>query len=283
MASTVSTFNKSYLPDEFGQLLIATASKQSVALQVATVITSQSNEFRIPLISGEVTAGWYAENAEITLSDSAAGEEVVRPRKIAGLTKISAELANDSSPQAAQVTGESVGRSISASIDSAFFGSATGSGTPPKGLGAFADSAVTLITAPTEWADIDPFIQAIFGIEAIGGNLTSFVAHPADAQILASLKKQSGSNEPLLAPDATSPTTRRLAGLPLYTSTAVTQGTIYGIDATRTFVIIREDVTVEVDRSVYFGSDSVAVRGIARIGFGYPHSAAIARIMLAAA
>ncbi|TQO20328.1 HK97 family phage major capsid protein [Rhodoglobus vestalii] len=284
-SSTTSPFNKSYLPSDFGDLLIATASQMSVALQVATVVITANNEFRIPTITAEAGAGWYAENADISLSDATAGEEVVRPRKIAGLSKLSSELVDDSSPEATRVVGESVARSIATGIDSAFFGTADGTGVPPKGIGAFADGAITLVTTEsgtTTWADSDPFTSAIFKVEALGGNLTSFIANPVDAELLAKLKKETGSNEPLLSPDATSPTTRRLAGAPLFTSSSVAVGTVIGIDKSRTFVVLRKDVGVEVDRSVFFDSDSVAVRGIARVAFGYPHAKSLARVKLSA-
>jgi len=282
MANSTTSFANAYTPDEYGQLLIATTSKMSIAMQVCTLVNTDSTEFRMPIVTGEVSSAWYAENADITLADPTAGEEVIRPRKIAGLSKISSELANDSSPQASRVVGDSIARSIATGIDAAFFGSADGTGVPPKGLGAFADAALTTIAAPAAWANVDEFIEAVYGVELQGGTLTSFVANPADAEALAKLKRESGSNEPLLAADATSPTTRRLAGVPMYVSSAVTAGTIYGIDQTRAFVVLRSDVAVEVDRSVYFGSDSVAVRGIARVGFAYPHPKSIARIELTA-
>ena len=284
MASATTSTAAAWLPADYGQLLIATASKMSVALQTTTVVTTQSNEFRIPTIDAEVAAAWYLENIDFTLSDAGFAEEVVRPRKLAGLSKLSSELVNDSTPDAAREVGLSVARSIATGTDAAFFGSAPGTGTPPKGLGAFADAAVTTVTTAagvTTWADLDPFTAAIFGVEAVGGSLTSFVANPADAEKLAKLKKQSGNIEPLLSPDATSPTTRRLAGLPLFTSSAVTVGTVYGLDISRVYTVMRSDATVEIDRSVYFGSDSVAVRGIARVAFGYPHAKSIARIKLA--
>jgi HK97 family phage major capsid protein len=280
MASSTTTFNDSYLPSDFGALLVATATQMSVVMQTTTVVNTASSEFRMPTISGEVAAGWYSENSEITLADATAGEEVVRPRKIAGLSKLSVELVNDSSPQAAGVVGDSIARSIAAGIDAAFFGSATGAGVPPKGVGALTDSQVTKVAAPAAWANIDPFLEATFKVEAEGGSLTSFIANPADAQLLAMLKRATDSNEPLLAPDATSPTTRRLAGLPLFTSSAVTPGTIIGIDATRIFTVLGTDVTVDVDRSRYFDSYSVGVRGVARVGFGFPHSKSVARISL---
>jgi HK97 family phage major capsid protein len=214
MALATTNTPAAFTPDAYGSLVIATASKISVALQVTTVVNSVSSDFRIPVVTGEVSAGWYAENTDITLADVGTAEEVVTPRKIAGLSKISNELANDSTPAASEIVGNSIARSIATGIDAAFFGSAPGTGVPPKGIGAFTDALVTTISAGTAWANVDPFTDAIFAAETAGASLTSFIANPADAQILAKLKKETGSNEPLLSPDATSPTTRRLAGLP---------------------------------------------------------------------
>lgn len=277
-----STLNTAaaFLPEDYGNLLIATASKMSVALETTTVVTTTSTEFRIPLVTDEAGADWYAEQAEIAIDDATLGEETVRPRKVAGFTPLSNELVNDSSPSAAIVIGDSIARSIATKIDAALFGNAPGTGVPPKGIGAFADGAVSLVTAPAAWANVDPFIEAIFKVDTAGGNITAFVANPADAETLAKLKKETGSNEPLLAPDANSSTRRSLAGVELHTSAAVPAGTIYGYDKTRLFTVVRDDVSVEMDRSVLFRSDSTAIRAVARIGFGYTHPKSIARIKL---
>lgn len=278
--STTTVTPAAFLPDEFGGLLVTTASKMSVAMQTTTVVNTGSTEFRIPIISTEIGASWYGEKDEITVTDPGLAEEVVRPRKVAGLSKISNELANDSNPASAQVIGDSLGRTIATNIDAALYGSATGTGNPPKGLGAFTDAQVTLVAAPAAWANVDPFTEAVYKLDAIGATLTAFVANPADAEALAKLKRETDSNEPLLAPDANSATRRSLAGVPLHTSPAVPVGTIYGYDSSRVFTVLREGASVEVDRSVYFTSDSVGVRGTARVAFGYPQPKAIARIKL---
>jgi hypothetical protein len=44
----------------------------------------------------------------------------------------------------------------------------------------------------------------------------------------------------------------------------------------------RRDAEVQVDRSVFFTSDRVAVRATCRVGFGFPHTAELVRIRLAA-
>ncbi len=282
VSNATTNTGKAFLPDDYGKLLIATASEQSVALQVTNVVYTDSTEFRIPLVTDEAAAAWYAEGAQIDIDDATLGEELVRPRKVAGLSKISNELASDSSPAAATVIGQSIARSISTKIDAALFGYADGAGVPPKGLGAFADSALSLVTAPAAWADIDPFIAATFAANTAGGNITAFIANPADAEALAKLKRESGSNEPLLAPDANSATRRSIAGVPLWVSTSVPAGTVYGIDRTRLFTVLRNDVTVETDRSAYFSYDSTGLRAVARVGFAYAHAKSVTRIVLEA-
>lgn len=278
--STTTMTPAAFLPDEFGSLLVTTASKMSIAMQTTTVVNTRSTEFRIPIISSEIGASWYGEKDEITITDPGLAEEVVRPRKVAGLSKISNELANDSNPASAQVIGDSLGRTIATNIDAALYGNADGAGNPPKGLGAFTNAQVTLVAAPAAWANVDPFTEAVYKLDAIGATLAAFIANPADAEALAKLKRETGSNEPLLAPDANSATRHSLAGVPLYTSPAVPVGTIYGYDPSRVFTVLREGASVEVDRSVFFTSDSVGVRGTARVAFGYPHPKSIARITL---
>lgn len=280
MALANSSTARAFLPEDFGQLLIATASKQSIALQTTSVVTTDAETFRIPLISAEVASGWYAENAQITASDPGLGEEVVVPRKTAGLTQVSNELASDSNPSVTETIGASIARQIATGIDAAFFGTADGNGNVPRGLGNIADAKLTTVDAGAAWASIDPFISAQYAVEAQGGNITAFVANPADAEILAKLKKETDSLEPLLAADANSATRRQITGIDLFTSASVPVGTIYGYDKSRVFTVVRNNVAVETDSSVFFASYSTAVRGVARIGFGYPHAKAIARIKL---
>ena len=116
----------------------------------------------------------------------------------------------------------------------------------------------------------------------VGAELTSFVANPATALILANLKDQTGSGRPLLQADPTKPTRRMIFGVPVLTSPEAPVGTIWGMSAARVTTVVRRDAEVKADRSVFFTSDRVAVRATCRIGFGFPHTAALIRIRLAA-
>jgi hypothetical protein len=62
---------------------------------------------------------------------------------------------------------------------------------------------------------------------------------------------------------------------------AIADGIVWALDAAKVYAVIRQDIGATVDPSFYFGSDSLAVRVIMRIGFGYPHHAAVCNISLA--
>ncbi|WP_342778757.1 hypothetical protein [Geodermatophilus aquaeductus] len=57
-------------------------------------------------------------------------------------------------------------------------------------------------------------------------------------------------------------------------------GTVWGLPAERVVTAVRRDADVQADQSVLFTSDRV--RATCRVGFGFPHPAALVRIRLAA-
>ena len=48
----------------------------------------------------------------------------------------------------------------------------------------------------------------------------------------------------------------------------IADGIVWALDQAKVFAVIRSDVGVVVDPSYYFGSNSLAVRVVLRIGFG---------------
>ncbi len=88
----------------------------------------------MPLVTADPTAAWVAEGADIPLSDSTRSEITVVPRKVAGLTVVSREPANNSSPAAANVVGDGLARDIPRRVDAAWFGALVAPA--PSGLGA---------------------------------------------------------------------------------------------------------------------------------------------------
>lgn len=271
---TMTTANGAVIltPAQVAELLVQPVEQESLAMQVATVVTTESSVYRIPLVTADPQAAWVAEGDEIAPSDAVLSEEDVRPAKVAGLTIITRELAEDSSPEAAQTVGAGLARDIARKVDAAFFGNLASPA--PAGLGSLAVSAgnVQAVDAGTAFDSLDAFAEAQSLAEQVGAALTSFVANPADALALSTLKVGTGSNQTLLGGQ------RVINGVALRTSPYVPAGTIWGIPEDRAVVVIREDATVETDRSVFFTSDRVAVKAVMRVGFGFPHLAGLVKI-----
>lgn len=263
-------------PEEVGALIVQPVAKASVAMQVGTIVETNSKDFRIPIVTDDVSASWTAEGADITATDAEVDELLVTPKKIAALSKVSRELAADSSPAAQNVVGQSIARDIARRVDSAFFGDTVANG--PDGISSLND--IQFVDADTI-TNVDPFSEAISKAENEGAQITAFVANASTVLALSKLKKlTTGSNEPLLQPDPTLPTRRQILGVPLYSvpATVVPANTVWAVDISRVFVVVRQDVELSVDESFYFGSDSLAVRAVMRVAFGFPHQRAVIKI-----
>lgn len=261
------------LTQQVRDVFIRAIAAESVAFQAATPILTEAANLRIPIVVSDPSTGWVAEGAEITPSDSTLGEHVITPKKVAGLTVVSNEAVADVTPAATKIIGDGLARSCTLNIDAAFFANTTTNG--PAGLKSL---TTTVVSAGGSWTDTDPFTEAAFAIEAVGAQVTHWVANPADALLLATIKETTTSNRGLLEPDATKPGRHTIGGLPLLTSPSVTVGEVWGIPKDRVIAMIRRDIRIEVDTSVYFSSDRTAVRATARVGFGYPHPAAVVKV-----
>ena len=202
------------LREDVGPLIIQPVRQMSVALRTATVVTTQNTEYRVPILKDDASASWIAEGAEITATDADFDETVVTPRKVAGLSIISRELAEDSAPSAQQTVGDGLAEKIARGVDAAFFGNTVTNG--PSGLLSVTD--VSTVDTGGTIANTDPFAEALSKAETVGGVVTAFVAHPDTVLVLSKVKKQTGSNEPLLGYDASQPTQRQVLGVPLIPS-----------------------------------------------------------------
>jgi HK97 family phage major capsid protein len=259
--------------EEVGDLLVLPVISAGIATSTATVLITNQSSFRIPLVTADPAASWVAEGSEISPSDATLSETDVVFNKVAGLSIVSRELAEDTDPAALAVVGEGLARDIARKIDAAYFANTTANG--PAGLGSLTTSVVTSGSAFT----VDAFIDAVAAASDLGATIDHFVVSSADYVSLSKIKElTAGSNKPLLEPDPTRPSGRLLLGVPLVLAPGLLSGTAWAIPASRCFVVIRDDATVETDASVYFTSDRVAVKATMRLGFGFAHPLAIVKV-----
>ncbi len=73
---------------------------------------------RLPAVTADSTAAGVAEGAEIPISDLTTAEVDVVTRKVAGLSVVTSELAEDSSPEATAEVGRGLARDIARKVSS---------------------------------------------------------------------------------------------------------------------------------------------------------------------
>ncbi|MDE0545445.1 phage major capsid protein [Microbacterium sp. C7(2022)] len=271
--------------EESGPLLIEPLSNASVAMRVSQVIATDQERYRIPKIVSDPTTAWIGESEDIPESDLAAENVSTTPAKVAGIVFIPNELAEDTTPAAAEIIGRRLVQGVVPKVDAAFFGIAPDEEDPdyeahrPAGLESINVASLSHVdAAPTS---IDPFIDGLAAAEAEGAELTSWVMHPDTAKTLAKLKAGTGSNVPLLG-TVEAGTRRVIQGVPISTSPHVTPGTVWGIPEDRSIIVVRKDVELMASQHWGFKKDQLAVRVVARIGFLFPAARSLVKISQAA-
>ncbi|MBX7434172.1 phage major capsid protein [Mycobacterium sp. Y57] len=268
-------------PEQIGPLVVQPLTEQSVAMQVSTVIATDSPEFRFPRVTSTPTGGWFGEAEEIDLSDPGIDEKICTPKAFKSLTKISNELVNDSSPKAADLVGQLMAADIARAVDARYFGGTLAKA--PDGLASLAGAQ--LVDAGTAWDSLDPFADAIAKATDVGATITAWCASSATVNTLMKLKQFSGDTDslvPLLGSDPNMPTRKQVLGIPLYGLPAgvIDDTVIWAICREKAFVVLRNDVSLAVDQSAYFSSDSVGVRSVIRLDFAWPHEQAVIQLSI---
>jgi HK97 family phage major capsid protein len=100
MTLTTGTAGPLLTPEQVESLLIKPVLAASVALNplCSRVLRPTAPSVRLPAVTADPTAAWVAEGAEIPISDLTTAEVDVVTRKVAGLSVVTSELAEDSSP-----------------------------------------------------------------------------------------------------------------------------------------------------------------------------------------
>lgn len=276
MSTTTTNTANAWTPETIGELLVQPLQTESVAARIGLFKTGLSGDkMRFPVVTADPSAAWVDEGEEIPVSNATLDEVDVPFKKVAGLTIISRELAEDSSPSAADEIGRGLVRDIARKVDIAMFRDAGAKA--PAGLAQL--KGYTQVEAPADLADLDPYISARFRAAAVGAELAAYVLSPADAEALALVKESSTSAKRLLTESAGLPGSLAIDGIPVVTSPALTDGISWAIPKDSLRVGVRQDAQVDVDHSAFFTSDRVAVRGTMRVAFGFGHPKAVVQIV----
>ena len=257
-----------FTPEDYGKAVDLAVQAQSVAARTATVVGTDKVTINFPIWKANPAVGWYDEYDTIAETDGSTDDVVVTPTKTAGLTPISNELANDSSPAAMDLIAAGLSNQITRAIDAAYLADTTAKG--PNGL---LSIAYTPVDTGTGLANLDPFIEARFAAETAGSELTSWIVSPETAEALSKLKVSSESNQSLIQFVEDGIT---VAGLPVVRSNQVDASTLFwGIPKAHVMLVVREGTRVEKFPNVQ--QDGVWIRAVSRIGIGFINEPGVVR------
>ncbi|ULN33615.1 phage major capsid protein [Mycolicibacterium smegmatis] len=190
MAVLDSNLAQAWTPEAYGKLIDTVIAEKSIAFQAGTKVSITNESIRFPLLTADPAVGWYAENTQIALTDPTTSEIVVTPKKVAGLTQISNEAAEDSNPAVAEQVGRSLARSVAKKVDAAFFANTTANG--PSGLLSASGVNVVDTGAISALTNVDVFHQAKADALADGATITVFILAPDVALALSKAKEGTG-------------------------------------------------------------------------------------------
>lgn len=271
MAVLHSTTADAFTPEAYGALVDLAVKAKSIAAQTATVVGTNRHTINFPKWVSDPAVGWYAENTEISETDPTTAEVSVTPTKTAGISRISREMRDDSSPAVANLVGNGLGNQITRSLDAAFLGDSIADG--PDGL-----LSISYTPVAASLDNLDAFVSARYAAEVNGSKLTSWIVRPAVAEALSKLKTNStDSNESLIAFVEDGIT---IVGLPVLVSDQVDADTIaWGIPREHVVAVLRQGTEVVASTEAAFKHDAVLIRAVARWGLGFLNEPGVVRLL----
>lgn len=269
--ATTTTSAKAWSPD-LHTFLPSDVIPEALILRGSTVAGSIEGDepaVRIPWVN-DAEADFVAEGDTIPEADPTLDEITVRTAKVSQLVQISREQYGQT--EAAGLLSESVRRAVVNRANRAFM---TEDGAGISGLtGVLHTPGVH--DGGNIAANLDPLADVLGLIEEAGGAANLIVASPSAWSALRKLKTGEGANSALLGA-GTEDTERRLFGVEVVTSPAVTAGSIAVLDSTAVASAVGQvQVATSLDR--YFENDAVAVRATFRLGWAVQHADRLARL-----
>lgn len=222
----------------------------------------------------DADAAFGAEGETIDESDPTLDEVLVYTGKVSQLVHLSREQYYQ--PGTAGNLAESVRRAVVKKANAAYLAQTAPDSpavTPPAGL-LNIDGILSDFGEITE--DLDALADAVAAIEGNGGIPTHILAAPDAWGFLRKFKTGTGKNTALLGA-GTADQEKRLLGIPVITTPAMTSGGLIVLDKSAVVSAVGQ-LEIATSEHVYFNSDGIAIRATWRIGQNVVHPDRIASL-----
>lgn len=180
------------VPDEFENTLVEALQEENVFRTLATTVTTENGDRKIPLVSSKGEASWVDEEGLIPDSDDGFGQMSLGAHKLATMIKVSEELLNDSAFDLQSYLSKEFARRIGAKEEDAFF---VGNGTSkPTGiLYATGGGEVGVTAAAVSALTADEIIDLFYSLKKPYRKRAVFVMNDSTVKAIRKLKDGNGN------------------------------------------------------------------------------------------
>jgi HK97 family phage major capsid protein/HK97 family phage prohead protease len=259
-------------PDDLRTVLIDKLRETAAIFATGVnVVPTDKRAVHWPVLTGDLTAAFYDELEEITPSDVTLDEFSVPVKAIKALVRGSSEAFEDSDPSLMQIVTDNLNLTLALKGDRDLT-----IGNDPKGFKGLTQITGTqsiAVGGPLSWDHILK-AAALLGESKIPGPYAVLMG-PRPALTLALTKEETGSNAYLNVPAGVPPIYNSF-WLPVTGTPPKSTAVVFA--PSQVTVVVRRDITVEVDRSQEFSKDAVLVRGKYRLGMDVLHPESIVKL-----
>lgn len=264
------------------------ASSAMFRAPTSRLVTTSGEPMQLPYLSAHAIGTQVSgQGTALAGTDPTFARLALNAFKYGQLVKVSAETIDDAAFDIAGFLGRDIGRSLGRLIGTDLV-SGTGSG-KPRGLmiaAAAGGGSVTTggsLIGPT----YDSLVSLVYGLtDAYRGTSAGWVMKDSTAGTIRKLRDGAGGTigQPLWQPSTVLGQPDTLLGYPVFTDTNVAaQGSnariIAFADLSAYYIREVGNPVIEVDRSVYFATDEVAVRGKHRVDGDLVDTAAVVTML----
>lgn len=233
------------------------------------VLSGLSGNLSIPKHQTSLTAGWVAENAALTPSDMAFDSVTLAPKHAGGLTELSRQLIQQSSPDVEQLVRDDLAAIIAQAIDSALI--LGGGANEPDGV--LSSTPQTSSLATLSWANVLALLQKLDIVNAPAANIVASMK--VKAKVAGTLKVSGDAGAGFIYQDG------RIADLPAYFSNQVPEksgspntGRLIAGDWSQVLLGIWSEIDLLVNpyESTAFTKGNVQVRAMSTVDVAVRHA-----------
>ena len=176
------------LPNDVSQEIIAKTLEQSAVMRLARKISLPGNGVKIPVITGEPTAGWVGETGIKPVSNASLSAKVMEAYKIAVIETFSKEFTRD-----ARRLYDTLIERLPAALGKCFDATAIGAVEKPgENFDNFASCTAQSLIATSSATTYDGLVAADTDVAVHGGVINGYAISPQARGILLSAKDTTG-------------------------------------------------------------------------------------------